>query len=72
MPSKSVDQYPVPEELTEKFAEITGLEAAFKSLTPGRQKGYLIFFSQPKQSATRHSRILKCTGKIFEGKGLND
>lgn len=72
VPSKSVDQYPMPEELIEKFADISGLESAFRALTPGRQKGYLIFFSQPKQSATRHARILKCTAKIFEGKGLND
>jgi uncharacterized protein YdeI (YjbR/CyaY-like superfamily) len=72
VPSKSVDQYPMPEELTEKFAEFSGLETAFRALTPGRQKGYLIFFSQPKQSATRHARILKCAGKILEGKGLND
>jgi len=60
--------------------EITELEPVLKSyileaievLTPGRQRGYIIYFSQPKQSGTRISRIEKCVQKILDGKGFND
>ncbi|MEQ8713930.1 MAG: YdeI/OmpD-associated family protein [Cyclobacteriaceae bacterium] len=69
---KKTSEYNTPEELQSKFKEVPGLEAAFQALTPGRQRGYLLHFSQPKQSKTRESRIEKCTSKIFEGKGLND
>jgi uncharacterized protein YdeI (YjbR/CyaY-like superfamily) len=62
----------IPEELTQKFAEHEGLEKAFFALTPGRQRGYLIHFMGAKQAATRLSRIEKCVGKIFEGKGMMD
>jgi len=62
----------MPEELREQFIENPELKKAFESLTPGRQKGYLLFFSKPKQSATRTSRIIKNTDKILNGKGLND
>jgi uncharacterized protein YdeI (YjbR/CyaY-like superfamily) len=63
---------PIPEELMEKFDEYPELEKAFYALTPGRQRGYIIYFSQPKQPQTRHSRIEKCKEKIFNGEGLND
>ncbi|SNR27190.1 Uncharacterized conserved protein YdeI, YjbR/CyaY-like superfamily, DUF1801 family [Maribacter sedimenticola] len=69
---KKVTDYPVPKELTQKFSEDPNLETAFNSLTPGRQKGYLLHFSQPKQSNTRSNRISKNTQRILNGKGLND
>jgi len=62
----------LPEELHQKFVEHPGLEAAFFSLTPGRQRGYLIHFSGAKQSPTRLCRIEKCVPKIFAGKGMMD
>ncbi len=63
---------PIPEELEQKLAENPDLKAAFEALTPGRQRGYIIHFSAPKQSQTRFSRIEKCTEQILEGKGLHD
>ena len=62
----------LPEELHQKFAEHPGLEAAFFALTPGRQRGYVIHFSEAKQSATRLNRIEKYLPKIFAGKGMMD
>ncbi|MDG1239053.1 MAG: YdeI/OmpD-associated family protein [Flavobacteriales bacterium] len=63
---------PIPEELEMKFAEDPVLKNAFEALTPGRQRGYIIHFSQPKQEKTRLSRIEKCTPMILSGIGLND
>lgn len=63
---------PIPEELEKKFIEDPILKTAFESLTPGRRRGYIIFFSAPKQSRTRESRIEKSIGKILNGEGLND
>lgn len=63
---------PIPAELEQKFEEDPVLKSAFESLTPGRQRGYILYFSQPKQSKTRESRIKKCTGKILNGEGLHD
>lgn len=63
---------PVPEELTEVFKEDPAFKKAFYALTPGRQRGYIIHFSQPKQSKTRVSRIEKYKQQIFSGVGLND
>lgn len=60
------------EELESAFKKNASLKKAFYALTPGRQRGYLLFFSQAKQSATRASRIEKCTATILKGKGLND
>ncbi len=60
------------EELEEKFAESPAFKAAFYALTPGRQRGYLIHFTNAKQAKTRVSRIDKCMHKIFEGKGFNE
>ncbi len=62
----------LPEELLQKFAEHPGLESAFLALTPGRQRGYVIHFSEAKQSTTRLNRIEKCLPKIFAGKGMLD
>uniref|UniRef100_UPI00404709EF YdeI/OmpD-associated family protein n=1 Tax=Algoriphagus sp. TaxID=1872435 RepID=UPI00404709EF len=62
----------LPKELNQKFAEHPGLEAAFLALTPGRQRGYVIHFSEAKQSATCLNRIEKYLPKIFAGKGMMD
>ncbi len=69
---KKTKEYPVPEELTVKFQENAALKKAFESLTPGRQRAYILHFSQPKQAKTRESRIEKCIPDILKGKGLND
>ncbi|WP_242205203.1 YdeI/OmpD-associated family protein [Aestuariivivens insulae] len=69
---KTTQEYDVPEELLLKFEEIPDLKNAFETLTPGRQRGYLLYFSGAKQSKTRASRIEKCIDKILKGKGLND
>lgn len=68
---KTID-YEVPEELLHKFKEDAAFKTAFNALTPGRQKGYLLHFSQPKQSKTKTSRIEKNIENILKGKGLND
>jgi len=63
---------PIPEELQNKLDEISALKAAFEALTPGRQRGYILYFSGAKQSKTRASRVKKCMPQILKGKGLND
>ena len=63
---------PIPEELQVKLDENPKLKSAFEALTPGRQRGYILFFSAPKQSKTRDSRIEKSIPKILKGKGMND
>lgn len=63
---------PLPVELETRFAEDAVLQTAFEALTPGRQRGYILYFSAPKQSKTRQSRIEKCVGKILNGEGLHD
>ncbi|TNJ64088.1 hypothetical protein FE784_22375 [Paenibacillus hemerocallicola] len=65
-------EYTIPEELQNKFVEIPDLKIAFEALTPGRQRGYILYFSAPKQSKTRESRVEKYLPHIFNGKGLND
>ncbi|WP_462267190.1 YdeI/OmpD-associated family protein [Mucilaginibacter sp.] len=60
------------DELQRKFAEHPALQAAFAALTPGRQRAYHLYFSQPKQAKTREARIEKCMPRILSGKGLND
>jgi uncharacterized protein YdeI (YjbR/CyaY-like superfamily) len=70
--AKKTSDYPMPDELKHKFKELPELKAAFENLTPGRQRGYLLHFSQAKQSATRISRIEKNMEAIFNGKGLNE
>ncbi len=61
-----------PQELHDKFEENPALKKAFKALTPGRQRAYNFYFSAPKQSKTRESRIEKHIAQILDGKGLND
>ncbi|MBC2285694.1 YdeI/OmpD-associated family protein [Listeria booriae] len=69
---KKEEEFPVPEELEQKFAEMPALKEAFEKLTPGRQRAYLLYFAAPKQSKTRVSRIDKYTDRILDGIGLND
>jgi uncharacterized protein YdeI (YjbR/CyaY-like superfamily) len=63
---------PIPEELQNKLDEIPALKAAFEALTPGRRRGYILYFSGAKQSKTRESRVKKCIPQILKGKGLDD
>ncbi|RKQ42496.1 uncharacterized protein YdeI (YjbR/CyaY-like superfamily) [Roseivirga pacifica] len=72
VPMKKTTEFEMPEELQEAFDHDADFKSAFEALTPGRQRGYLLHFSQPKQSKTRISRIEKCAPLIFEGKGWNE
>ena len=69
---KKTTEFKIPEEFQNKFDEIPTLKTAFRALTPGRQRAYLLYFSAPKQSKTRASRVEKCMQQILNGKGLND
>jgi len=69
---KKTAEFAVPEEFQTALTKNKTLKKAFDSLTPGRQRGYLLYFSQAKQSKTREARIEKCTPDILKGKGLND
>ncbi len=69
---KKTKDYEVCEELQQKFKEFPLLKEAFGALTPGRQRGYLLYFAAPKQPKTRIARIEKSLDAIFSGKGLND
>lgn len=62
----------LPEELERKFAQNPALEKAFRKLTPGRQRGYVLYFAGAKQAQTREARIDKYTPRILEGKGMLD
>ena len=69
---KKTSEFNMPEEFRRKMDEMPALKTAFEALTPGRQRGYLLYFSAAKQSQTREARIEKCMDRIFDGKGLND
>lgn len=69
---KKTSDYKVPGEFQKKLNELPALKTAFDSLTPGRQRAYLIHFSQPKQALTRELRIEKCIPQILNGKGFNE
>ena len=69
---KRTFEFKVPEEFHKKLAKTPALKTAFQALTPGRQRAYLLYFSTPKQSKTRESRVEKCVPQILKGKGLND
>jgi len=69
---KKTEEYPVPSELEESFAENRDLQHAFYGLTPGRQRAYLLHFAEAKQSATRKARIEKYAPRILKGKGILD
>lgn len=66
------DLEPIPDELNDMFEGLPALRDAFYALTPGKQRGYIIHFSQPKQSASRINRIEKCIDKIMNGEGFHD
>jgi uncharacterized protein YdeI (YjbR/CyaY-like superfamily) len=72
IPKTDYSSLKFPEELQLAFEDDLIYKAAFKKLTPGRQRGYILHFSQPKQSQTRINRIEKCKSAILHGKGLNE
>ncbi|HXP53026.1 MAG TPA: YdeI/OmpD-associated family protein, partial [Bacteroidia bacterium] len=67
---KKTSDYKIPEEFQDRLDELPSLKKAFYALTPGRQRAYILYFSQAKLSKTRESRIEKCTQQILMGKGL--
>lgn len=69
---KKTTEFPVAEEFQARLDEFPALKTAFKALTPGRQRGYLLHFAQAKQAKTRIARIEKYIPQILEGKGLDD
>ncbi|MGE7760360.1 YdeI/OmpD-associated family protein [Peribacillus sp. NPDC097895] len=69
---KKTTDFIIPEEFQNKLDEIPALKNAFEALTPGRQRAYIRYFSEPKQSKTRVSRVEKYIQEILNGKGLND
>jgi uncharacterized protein YdeI (YjbR/CyaY-like superfamily) len=69
---KKTSEFKVPEELQNKLNAIPALRTAFDGLTPGRQRGYILYFAGAKQSKTRESRVEKCIPQILKGKGLDD
>jgi uncharacterized protein YdeI (YjbR/CyaY-like superfamily) len=69
---KKTSEFKVPEEFQKRLDKNTALKKAFDALTSGRQRAYIFYFSQPKQSKTRESRVEKYLKQILKGKGLND
>jgi uncharacterized protein YdeI (YjbR/CyaY-like superfamily) len=69
---KKTSDFKVANEFQTKLDEMPSLKKAFAALTPGRQRGYLLYFSAPKQSKTREARVAKSMKQILRGEGLND
>jgi uncharacterized protein YdeI (YjbR/CyaY-like superfamily) len=69
---KKTSQFVIPEEFQNRLDNSPALKKAFDALTPGRQRGYILYFSAAKQPTTREARIEKCMQQILKGKGLND
>ncbi len=69
---KNTAEFNMPEELLIQLEQNPALEAAFSALTPGRQRGYILYFSAAKQAKTRVLRVEKYTEQILEGRGLDD
>lgn len=69
---KAKDELVIPEELERKFDKLPALRTAWDALTPGRQRGYVLYISAAKQAKTREARIEKVTPTIFEGRGMHD
>ncbi len=69
---KKTSEYKIPEEFQKKLNKSTTLKKAFEALTPGRQRAYIFYFSQPKLPKTREARVEKYLKQIRNGKGLND
>lgn len=72
VPLKKSAEFAMAEEFKSKLDESLALKTAFETLTPGRQRAYLLHFSQPKQSKTRAARVEKSIPQMLDGKGLND
>jgi len=72
VPMKKTKEYAIPEEFQIKLDKSAPLKKAFYALTPGRQRGYLLYFSSAKQAKTREERVEKYTKQILAGKGLDD
>jgi uncharacterized protein YdeI (YjbR/CyaY-like superfamily) len=72
MSHKKTSEFRVPDEFQNKLDANPVLRTAFDALTPGRQRGYILYFSGAKQSKTRESRVEKCIPQILKGKGLDD
>ena len=69
---KKTKDFAIPEEFQKKLTKLPALKKAFEALTPGRQRAYIFYFSQAKQSKTREERVEKYMKKILSGKGLED
>jgi uncharacterized protein YdeI (YjbR/CyaY-like superfamily) len=69
---KTTAEFEIPEEFKNKLDKNRALKKAFEALTPGRQRSYLFYFSQPKLSKTREARVEKYTKQILSGRGLDD
>jgi uncharacterized protein YdeI (YjbR/CyaY-like superfamily) len=69
---KKTGEFTMPEEFKNKLGKSPALKTAFKALTPGRQRGYLLYFSAAKQAKTRVSRVEKYVKHILDGKGFED
>ena len=69
---KETAAFDMPEEFKQKLEENPTVKRAFEALTPGRQRAYLLHFSQARQAKTREARIEKCLPQILNGEGLND
>ena len=72
VPMKKSTEFAIPEEFQKRLDKSATLKKAFSSLTPGRQRGYLLHFAQPKQAKTREARVEKNIPRILQGKGLDD
>jgi uncharacterized protein YdeI (YjbR/CyaY-like superfamily) len=69
---KKTKEFTMPEEFQHQLDKNASLKSAFEALTPGRQRGYLLYFSGAKQSKTREARVEKCLPRILDGLGLDD
>lgn len=69
---KKTAEFTMVEEFKKKLDELPALQTAFNTLTPGRQRAYILYFSAPKQIKTREARVEKYMQQIMDGKGLND
>ena len=69
---KKTSEFVIPEEFQNRLDDSPALKTAFGALTPGRQRGYILYFSAAKQPTTRKARVEKCVQQILKGKGLND
>ena len=69
---KKTSDYTIPDEFKVQLEKNSKLKTSFESLTPGRQRAYLLYFGSAKQSQTREARVTKCIPKILKGKGMDD